>query len=401
MPAWAGAARPAAVWLPGVAVTLPFSRLEPTVLPVPLVDLRIQHDQVAAEVSAGWARVVNERCFVLGPDVDAFEREFARFARVAHCVAVANGTDALELALRARGVGPGDEVILPANAFTSTAEAVMRSGARPVLVDCDPRYLLIDPGEVVDRLTPRTRAVVGVDLFGQPAPLDVVMRELHRGIDTIEVASHAPGASRHGRVAGSLGAAAVVGFHPENALGAYGDAGAVLTDNAWTAGLARSLRNHGGIERHEHELSGMNSRLDTLQAVVLRAKLRRLARWNDDRKRAAQRYHDLLRDEPAVLRPATMPGNDHVWHRYVVRIGNRDEVVARLNAAGIDAAVHQPVPLHRQPAFAGLGHGEGDFPVAESAAATMLSLPLFPGITEAQQDLVVAELLSAVRADAA
>ncbi len=382
-------------------MTLPLSRSEPRVLPIPLVDLRIQHEQVAAEVSAGWARVVTEGCFVLGPDVEAFEREFARFAHVSHCVGVASGTDALELGLRARGVGPGDEVILPANAFNATAEAVICTGARPVLVDCDPRYLLIDPVQVIERLTRRTRAVVGVDLFGQMAPLDTIKRELPGDLDLFEVASHSPGASRHGRPSGSLGTVAAVGFHPDNNLGAYGDAGAVLTDERWSADLVRSLRNHGGTRRHEHELSGMNSRLDTLQAVVLRAKLRRLAHWNDERKLAARRYDDLLLDEPAILRPVTMPGNEHVWHLYVVRVGARNEVLARLNAAGVGAAVHYPMALHLQPAFASLGHAEGDFPVAEAAAKTMLSLPIFPGITASQQEHVSTELVAGVRADAA
>jgi dTDP-4-amino-4,6-dideoxygalactose transaminase len=374
------------------------SRLESSAAPIPLIDLAIQHDQVAAEVSAGWARVIAEGSFVLGPDVAAFEREFARFVQATHCVTVGNGTDALELGLRARGVGPGDDVILPANASTSTAEAVVRAGARPVLVDCDPRHLLIDPNQVADRLTRRTRAVVGVDLFGQPAPLDAIARELTTNVDVFEVASHAPGARRHGRVARPAGTMAVFGFHPENGLGAYGDAGAVLTDNAWTADLVRSLRNHGGVARHQHELSGTSSRLDTLQAVVLRAKLRRLANWTDERKRAAQRYHDVLLDEPAITRPGTMPGNEHLWHRYVVRLDARDEVLARLNAVAVEAAIHQPAPLHLQPAFAALGHHAGDFPVAEAAARSMLSLPIYPGISEAQQARVADELIAAVRA---
>jgi dTDP-4-amino-4,6-dideoxygalactose transaminase len=379
-------------------VSLRVSPLESSAAPIPLIDLRIQHDQVAAEVSAGWARVIAEGSFVLGPDVAAFEREFARFTQAAHCVTVGNGTDALELGLRARGVGPGDDVILPVNASTSTAEAVIRAGARPVLVDCDPRHLLIDPNQVAERLTRRTRAVIGVDLFGQPAPLDAITRELARNIDVVEVASHAPGAKRHGRVGRPVGTVATFGFHPESGLGAYGDAGAVVTDNAWTADLVRSLRNHGGVARHQHELSGTSSRLDTLQAVVLRAKLRRLASWTDDRRRAAQRYHDLLRDESTITPPGTMPGNEHVWHRYVVRVAARDEVLTRLNAADVEAVIHQPVPLHLQPAFGSLDHVAGDFPVAEAAAGSMLSLPIYPGITPAQQERVAAELIAAVRA---
>jgi dTDP-4-amino-4,6-dideoxygalactose transaminase len=372
-----------------------------TVGAIPLVDLQVQHEQIAAEVAAGWARVVAEGSFILGPDVESFEREFARFSGVGHCVGVASGTDALELALRARGVGPGDEVIVPANTFIATAEAVMRAGARPVLVDCDPRYLLIDPDQVAAAASRRTRAVVAVHLHGQMAPVEAVSRVTSGDVDIIEDAAQSHGATRHGRPSGSLGAVSATSFHPDNNLGAYGDAGAVLTGDGWSANVVRSLRNHGGTREHEHELSGANTRLDTLQAVVLRAKLRRLARWNDEREAAARRYHDLLIDEPGIRLPATMPGNEHVWHRYVVRVARRNQVLARLNAAGIGAGVHYPVPLHLLPALAGLGHRRGDFPVAEAAAHEILSLPLYPGITVAQQEAVAGHLAAAVRSEAA
>ena len=329
---------------------------------------------------------------MLGPDVESFEQEFARFSSVAHCIGVANGTDALELALRARGIGVGDEVIVPANTYIATAEAVMSTGAKPVLVDCDPRYLIIDPEQVEPQIGSRTRAVLAVHLYGQMAPVEAITRLIRADIDVIEDAAHSQGATRHGRRSGSVGAIAATSFNPETNLGAYGDAGAVLTGDRWSADVVRSLRNHGGTRTDEHELSGRNSRLDTLQAVVLRAKLRRLIRWNEERRLAAHRYHELLLDEPCIQRPATMPGNEHVWHRFVVRVARRDQVIARLNAAGIGAGIHYPVPLHLQPAFAGMGHGRGDFPVAEAAAREIVSLPLFPGITEAQQKTVVGEL---------
>lgn len=251
-------------------MTVPFTRVDPRNGTIPLVDLRIQHEQVASEVAAGWARVGGEGSFVLGPDVESFEREFARFSTVAHCVGVANGTDALELALRARGIGTGDEVILPANTFIATAEAVMRTGAKPVLVDCDPRYLLIDPEQVEIRVGRRTRAILAVHLYGQMAPIEAITRLIRADIDVIEDAAQSQGAARHGRRSGSVGAIAGTSFYPGTNLGAYGDAGAVLTGDRWSADVVRALRNHGGTRSDEHVLSGMNSRLDTLQAVVLR-----------------------------------------------------------------------------------------------------------------------------------
>jgi dTDP-4-amino-4,6-dideoxygalactose transaminase len=314
---------------------------------------------------------------------------------VAHCIAVANGTDALELALRARGVGTGDEVIVPANTFIASAEAVMRAGARPVLVDCDPDYLLVDPVGVADRVTRRTRAVIAVHLYGQMAPMEEIARAAGHDVDVIEDAAHSPGAARLGRPSGSIGAVAATSFHPGNNLGAYGDGGAVLTSDGWLAKWVRALRNHGGTRRDEHELAGMNSRLDTLQAVVLRAKAHHLPQWNDQRQSAARYYDELLRGSDAIRLPATMPGNDHVWHLYVVRVSDRDAVLARLQAAGIGAGVHHPVPLHMMRAFGGLGHRPGDFPVAEAAAGEILSLPLYPGITASQQERVAEMLLAA------
>jgi len=363
---------------------------------IPLVDLAVQHAQVADEVAAGWAEVVAQGAFVLGPEVVAFEQEFARFSGVAHCVGVANGTDALELAMRARGIGPGDEVIVPANTFVATAEAVTRAGARPVLVDCDPAHLLIAPDQVVERLGPRTRAVMAVHLYGQMAPVEALAAVLPDGVDLIEDAAQSQGATRHGRPSGSVGAAAGTSFYPGKNLGAYGDAGAVLTDDPATAAAVCALRAHGGTERYRHDVAGMNSRLDALQAVVLRAKLRRLAAWNEQRRAAARCYHGLLADVEGVRLPTTMPGNEPVWHLYVVRVAERDRVLARLADAGVGAAIHYPQPLHLLGAYAALGRRRGDFPVAEEAADQILSLPLFPGITAVQQERVATVLAAAV-----
>ncbi|HET6953725.1 MAG TPA: DegT/DnrJ/EryC1/StrS family aminotransferase [Acidimicrobiales bacterium] len=368
----------------------------PEAAPIPLVDLSVQHAQVAGEVAEGWARVTASGAFILGPDVTAFEEEFAAFSAAAHCIGVGNGTDALELALRARGIGEGDEVVVPANTFIATAEAVSRVGALPVLADCDPTHLLVDPARVAERITDRTRAVMAVHLYGQMAPVDALAAVLPDGVDLIEDAAQSQGATHHGRSSGSVGAVAGTSFYPGKNLGAYGDAGAVLTNDATTAGTVRALRAHGGTRKYTHDLVGVNSRLDTLQAVVLRAKLARLAGWNEQRRAAARRYDDLLGGRAGIGLPATLPGNVHVWHLYVVRVARRDEVLARLDAAGIGAGIHYPQPVHLLGAYAHLGHAPGDFPVAEAAAGEILSLPLFPGITGAQQERVAAELIAAV-----
>ena len=355
---------------------------------IPLVDLAAQHREIAAEVADGLARVIERTAFILGEEVSAFERAYAAFAGLRHCIGVGNGTDALELGLRAIGVGPGDEVILPANTFIATAAAVVRAGATPALVDCDPVHLLIDPERTAARVTSRTKAIIPVHLYGQAAPVEAI----GDGVAIVEDAAQAQGATRHGRSVGGLGIVAGTSFYPGKNLGAYGDAGAVLTDADDVAQKVRALRNYGSEVKYAHPEIGFNSRLDPLQAVVLAAKLRRLAAWNDARRAAARRYDALLAGVAGVSRPSTLAGNEHVWHLYVVRVARRDDVLRRLNAAGIGAGIHYPVPVHLQGAFAGLGHRRGDFPVAEAAADEILSLPLYPHITAAQQERVVEAL---------
>ncbi|MBW2419508.1 MAG: DegT/DnrJ/EryC1/StrS family aminotransferase [Deltaproteobacteria bacterium] len=368
---------------------------------VPLVDLSAQHREVAAEVEAGLAEVMANTSFVLGPQVAAFEEEFASFSGVGHCVGVANGTDALELVLRALGVGPGDEVILPANTFIASALAVTRAGAVPVFVDCDPVHHLIDADAVAGHITARSKALMAVDLYGQVAPFEALEPLCEsRGIALVEDAAQSQGARRNGRVAGGFGAAAGTSFYPGKNLGAYGDAGAVLTDRDDLAERVRRLRNYGSEVKYEHPELGFNSRLDTLQAVVLSAKLRRLARWNEERRRAAALYDALLGDLADVKRPAVLPGNEHVWHLYVVGVPERDRVLSMLQESGIGAGVHYPLPCHLQGAYADLGYREGSFPVAEAAAREILSLPLFPGISAEQQERVVGVLKEALRAGA-
>jgi dTDP-4-amino-4,6-dideoxygalactose transaminase len=365
---------------------------------VTFVDLASQHAEVEQEVAAGLRRVIDACAFINGPDVAAFESVWAAYCGRAHAVGVANGTDALELALRAAGVGAGDEVVVPTNSFIASAEAVARTGAVVRLVDCDPHHLLIDPNRIADACTARTRAVLPVHLYGQIAPMEgVVAAASAAGLVVVEDAAQAHGARRHGLPVGSWGPAAGFSFYPGKNLGAYGDGGAVVTDDNGLATALKALRDHGSLKRYEHPTLGFNSRLDTLQAVVLGAKLARLDEWNAARRRAAFRYDRLLGGLPEVRLPATLAGNDHVWHLYVVRVPERDRCLAALQAAGIPAAIHYPTPIHATGAFAGLGYASGDFPVAEAAAGEILSLPMHPHLTAAQQERVAEALAAALR----
>lgn len=364
---------------------------------IPLVDLRAQHAQVAEEVAQGFAEVLANTSFVLGKHVKEFEEAFARFISVKHCIGVGNGTDALELALRAVGIGPGAEVIVPANTFIATPLAVARTGATPVFVDCVPETYLLDVEQVNAKVGPRTRAIMPVDLYGQVAPMAEIAEIARRhGLKVIEDAAQSQGAKQGGQSAGAFGDAAGTSFYPGKNLGAYGDAGAVLTNSDEVAAKVRALRNYGSEVKYHHPETGFNSRLDTLQAVVLLAKLKRLAGWNQGRRDAARRYDELLAGLPNVVLPRTVAGNEHVFHLYVVRVPNRDEVLRRLNADGVGAGIHYPVPCHLQGAFKHLGVGPGSFPVSEKTAGEILSLPMFGEITAEQQERVVASLRKAL-----
>lgn len=365
---------------------------------IPLVDLRAAHAQVAAEIQAGFDEIMSSAAFIKGEVVAAFEREYAAVTGVEHCVGVANGTDALELALRAAEVSAGAEVIMPANTFVATAEAVVRAGARPAFADVDPDYLLLDPGSLKASLSEQTGAVIPVHLFGQIAPMTAIADiAAQRGTVIVEDAAQAHGATQGGRPAGSFGLLAGVSFYPGKNLGAYGDAGAVLTESAEHARRVRLLGDHGSERRYEHLTIGFNSRLDALQAVVLRAKLRGLVADNQARRQAASHYAELLAGLPEVILPRTAPGNEHVWHLYTIRVPRRDDVLRRLQDERIGAGIHYPVPVHLQPAFRHLGYGPGDFPVAEAAAGQLLSLPLYPQITREQQVRVADAVRRALR----
>lgn len=360
---------------------------------VPFVDLAAQQAEVAADVLPVWRRLLESASFIGGPEVDAFEREYAEYIGVQHVVGVSNGTDALELALRAVGVGRGDEVIIPANTFIATAEAASRIGAVPVPVDVDDEFLLIDPDAIEAAITPRTAAIVPVHLFGQTAPIELIAPIAARhGMVIVEDAAQSQGAAGSAGRAGALGRVAATSFYPGKNLGAAGDAGAVMTDDRGIAATIRNLAAHGSSVKYVHDRIGMNARLDAVQAAVLRAKLRRLDGWNTARREAARRYERLLVGLDGIRLPATRPGNADVWHLYVVRMDERDRVASELTAQGIGVGVHYPTPLHLTDAYAALGHRRGQFPVAEAAADRILSLPMHPHLTGPQQESVARAL---------
>ncbi len=366
--------------------------------PIPFVDLRAANAEVRAELDAAWQRVIASGWWVLGPEVEAFEAEFAAYCGATHCVGVGNGLDALTLILRALGIGRGDEVLVPSNTYIATWLAATHAGATPVPVEpCADTYNL-DPARLESAITPRTRAILPVHLYGQPADMAAIVAIARRhGLAVIEDAAQAHGARCRGARVGTLANAAAFSFYPTKNLGAVGDAGAVVTDDGDLAGRVRALRNYGARERYRHELPGVNSRLDELQAALLRVKLARLDAWNGCRRDAAARYRSLLADEPAVVLPQVAPWADPVWHLFVVRLAKRDAVRARLEAEGIAALVHYPVPPHRQPAYAELGWERGSLPIGERLHDEVLSLPLWPQIGEADQERVVAALRRSVR----
>ncbi|MBI4704093.1 MAG: DegT/DnrJ/EryC1/StrS family aminotransferase [Deltaproteobacteria bacterium] len=339
------------------------------------------------------ARVLGRASFILGEEVEAFEQAFASSCGAAHCVGVGNGTDALTLALQAVGVGVGDEVITTPLTFIATAEAISAVGARPVFVDVRVDTLLLDPARIEAALTARTRAIVPVHLYGQIVDMDPLLDLARsRGLAVVEDAAQAHGAVYRGRSAGSLGHVAAFSFYPGKNLGAYGDAGAVVTGDPDLARFVRQARDHGRTTKYEHEFVGRNSRLDGLQAAVLAVKLRHLPRWNERRRELAAAYDHALADVPALRPVARADYGLSACHLYVVRAARRDGLLASLRAAGIGAGVHYPVALHRQKAYASLGLGPGALPVAEAASREVLSLPLYPELPWEDVGAIAAEL---------
>jgi dTDP-4-amino-4,6-dideoxygalactose transaminase len=365
---------------------------------VPFVDLGRQYHSIKDEVDAALLEAVGSMQYILGEEVGRFEREFADYCEAGECVGVGSGTAAIQLALEALEIGPGDEVIAPANTFIATILPVVRLGARPVLVDCDSATATIDVELAARAVTPRTKALMAVHLYGHPAELDALGRLCdEHGIALVEDACQAHGARFRGRRVGAIGRIAAFSFYPAKNLGAYGDGGAVTTNDPELAERVRLLRDLGQRGKYDFAMLGSNERLDTIQAAALRVKLRRLDTWNELRRRHAAAYAEAL-DGDALELPRPAPWAEPVWHLYVVRLrhGNRDALREALGERGIATGLHYPLPLHLEPVLASLGHRAGDFPVAESWSERLLSLPMFPEL-EADQIKEVGRAIAAAR----
>jgi dTDP-4-amino-4,6-dideoxygalactose transaminase len=356
---------------------------------IPLVDLRAQYRALKPRLDAAAIRVLESGRYVLGPEVAAFEAEFAACCRTAHAVGVSSGTSALHLALLAAGVGPGDEVITVPFTFVATVAAIQYAGARPVLVDVERDTLNLDASRLEAAVTARTRAIVPVHLYGQPADMEPILRIARaRGLAVIEDAAQAHGAEYLGRPAGGVGVMGCFSFYPGKNLGAAGEGGAVTTNDGELAARVRLLRDWGAERKYHHVVPGFNYRLDELQAAILRVKLGELESWTHARRRHAARYRELLTGAPVGL-PAEAPDRRHVYHVFAVRHPERDRLAAALGQAGIATGIHYPVPVHLQPGYAALGYRRGDFPVAECAAREVLSLPMYPELRASQLEAVV------------
>lgn len=363
---------------------------------IPLLDLKAQYRTIKSELDAAVIRVLESAQFILGPEVAAFEKEFAAYCGAAEAVGLNSGTSALHLALLAAGIGPGDEAITSPFTFVATAAAIVYTGARPVFVDIDPASFNMDANRLEAAITPRTRAIVPVHLFGQPTDMHAIMDVARRHrLVVIEDAAQAHGAEYRGRRVGSIGEMGCFSFYPGKNLGACGEGGAVVTNNAAYAHKIRMLRDWGSEKKYLHEIKGYNYRMEGMQGAILRVKLRHLETWTEARRAHAVRYSELLAD-CGVRLPQAMPYARHVYHVYTIRASDRDALRADLQQREIHTGVHYPLPVHLQPAYKDLGYRRGAFPVAEQAAAEVLALPIYPEMTGAQLEEVAAALRSAV-----
>jgi len=351
---------------------------------VPFVDLKAQYLTIKSEIDPAIQAVVNETAFVGGKYVEAFEGAYAEKHGRKHCVSCANGTDAIYITLRALGIGPGDEVITAANSWISTSETITQTGARPVFVDID-KFFHIDPSLIESKITKRTKALIPVHLFGQPADIEAIraISEKHN-LHLIEDCAQSHFATAHGQKTGTFGIAGTFSFYPGKNLGAYGDAGAVITDNDDLARKIRLFANHGSLRKHIHEIEGINSRLDAIQAAVLRAKLNHIDDWNRARNNHAQLYNALLRGLDQVESPQLRPDTFHIFHLYVIQVPQRDDLAAFLTSRGVFTGIHYPTALPLMPAYRYLGHQPSDFPVAYESQGKILSLPMYPELTDEQ-----------------
>jgi dTDP-4-amino-4,6-dideoxygalactose transaminase len=360
---------------------------------VPFFDIGPTHAEIEAELDASWRRVLQGKHYIMGPELEGFEAAFARYCGSRHAIGVANGLDALTLIMEGLGIGEGDEVIVPAHTFIATWLGVSRARARPVPVDCEPGSGNIDPARVAAAITGRTRAIIAVHLYGNPADMAPLQQLAGRhNLHLIEDAAQAHGAVYRGQRTGSLGIAAGFSFYPTKNLGALGDGGAVVTGDDALAARIRRLRNYGSERKYEHLVAGCNSRLDELQAALLSVKLPQLDKLNEQRRQIANRYTACLAGIDGLQLPAATAQAEPVWHLYPVRHPRRDDMIAGLAQAGVQAMIHYPAPPHLQPAYAALGYRHGAFPVAEAIAASTLSLPIWPGMADEQIDTVATAL---------
>jgi len=364
---------------------------------IPFLDLKAQYASIKQEVDAAVHGVLDRCQFVLGEEVAAFESEFATFVEASHGIGVNSGTSALHLALLAAGIGPGDEVITVPFTFVATVAAIHYAGAKTVFVDIRPDTFTMDPDAIDAAVTPRTKAIVPVHLYGQPADMEAIGRIARKhGLVLIEDAAQAHGAEVHGRRVGAQGDIGCFSFYPGKNLGAIGEGGMVVTNDAQLARSVRMLRDWGGEKKYEHVLKGYNYRLETVQAAVLRVKLRHLEGWTEARRWAARRYDDLLANT-GIRTPREAEGTRHVYHIYAIRTGSREQLQAGLGAAGVQTGIHYPTPVHLLPAYADLGYTRGQFPHSERAAAEVLSLPMYPELTADMQKEVAAALIELSR----
>ncbi|MDB9313058.1 DegT/DnrJ/EryC1/StrS family aminotransferase [Spirulina sp. CS-785/01] len=374
---------------------------------IPFVDLSLQHEPLLDEIKQSLLDVVARGDFILGQDVRDFEQQFAQLTGVQYGIGVGSGTDAIALGLQACGLGPGDEVLIPANTFIATVIGALHSGVTPILVDCDPKTALIDLEAAQQAITPKTKAILPVHLYGQMVPPQALLdfAQAHH-LTIFEDAAQAHLAHREGYTAGAVGKAAAYSFYPSKNLGAFGNGGIVLTDSEDIAHKIRCYRNYGAAQKYVHTELGTNSRLDTLQAAVLKVKLPHLQDWNLSRNQAAAQYDKALNPlaDSGITPLENQSGTGHIYHLYIVRIEpscplNRDEIQAQLSDRGISTGIHYPIPCHLQPAYHHLGYQEGDFPQAEALCREILSLPMYPGLSEAQVTRVV-DTLKEILADA-
>jgi len=363
---------------------------------IPYNDLKAQYRSIKNEIDTAVLRVLDSTQYILGEEVAAFEREFAGYCRASQAIGVNSGTSALHLALLAAGIGPGDEVITVPFTFVATVSAICYTGATPVLVDIEPDYFTMDPSKIEAAVTPKTKAIMPVHLYGQPADMDPIMDiARRRSLTVIEDAAQAHGSDYHGRRCGSIAEIAGFSFYPGKNLGAYGEGGAITTTRADVAATCRTLRDWGRGQRYEHRVKAFNYRMDGIQGAILRVKLRHLEAWTERRRQVAEWYATAL-DQDTVRLPQARPGCRHVYHVYAVRIDDREKLREALDNRGIQTGVHYPIPVHLQPAHADLGYHAGDFPVAEQVAREVLSLPIFPEMTR-EQVQTVAEAVAGAR----